>query len=308
MLAINGGFMNAIHILTDPAILVVLVTFCSIIFYFVKKVKLINTELLNILETLSGFKKSDLIFRFKELDTVMSSNAYVSNLWNDFKNTLMFSESISMKDKNDEMIFQNLSQSVTNIQCTVEPAFFFNEETLVTSRMNYKFIQTAPTLLTGLGPLFTFMHIGIAFSKVDFSSQESTINSVSGLMASMQIAATVSVLAVSTSLLFLLIERFLFNNMCKTPLHNLETTLNKLFENISSEKFLIELLKETKLQNNNTNNLLSAMPKYFKESFDKSLVNILVPYMENIVFGINKLQEKAVQAKKQSSDVVDDLF
>lgn len=300
--------MNILHILTDPAILIVLATFFAIIFYFVKKVKAINFELVNILNTLNTFKKSDLIFRFKELDNVMASNPYIANLWNDFKNTLMFSESISMKDKNDEMIFQNISQSVTNIQCTVEPAFFFNEETLVTSRLNYKFIQTAPTILTGLGPLFTFLNIGIAFSKVDFASQEATIKSVSGLMGSMQIAATVSVLAVSASLLFLLIERFLFNNMCKTPLHEIETTLNKLFENISSEKFLIELLKETKIQNNNTTNLLSAMPKYFKDSIDKSLASILVPYLENIVFGINKLQEKTAQVKKQGSDVVDDLF
>lgn len=300
--------MNILHILTDPAILIVLATFFAIIFYFVKKVKAINFELMNVLNMLGGFKKSDLIFRFKELDTAMSSNSYVANLWNDFKNTLMFSESISMKDKNDEMIFQNISQSVNSIQSTVEPAFFFNEETLITSRLNYKFIQTAPTILTGLGPLFTFLNIGIAFSKVDFSSQEATINSVSGLMGSMQIAATVSVMAVSASLLFLLIERFLYNNMCKSPLHEIETALNKLFENISSEKFLIELLKETKLQNNNTTNLLSAMPKYFKDSFDKSLVSILVPYLENIVFGINKLQEKTAQVKKQGADVVDDLF
>lgn len=300
--------MNILHILADPAILIVLATFFAIIFYFVKKVKLINSELTKVLNSLSNFKKSDLIYRFKELDTVMGENQYVSNLWNDFKNTLMFSESISMKDKNNEMIFQNISQSVTNIQSTVEPAFFFNEETLIMSRLNYKFIQTAPTILTGLGPLFTFLNIGIAFSKVDFSSQEATIHSVSGLMGSMQIAATVSVLAVSASLLFLLIERFLYNNMCKAPLHSITETLNKLFENISSEKFLIELLKETKIQNNNTTNLLSAMPKYFKDSFDKSLVTILVPYLENIVFGINKIQENASHTKKQGSDVVDDLF
>lgn len=300
--------MHVLKLLFDPAILIVLATFFGITFYYIKKVNLINQELLNLLNFLKKFKKSDLFFNFKELDDGMSSIPYITNLWSDFKNTLMFSESVSLKDENNDVVFQNVSQSVTNIQSTVDPECFFNEETLVTSKLNYKLIQTAPTILTGLGPLFTFLNIGIAFSRVDFSSQEATINSVSSLMASMQIAATVSVLAVSASLLFLMIERVLYNNKCKIPLQQIKETFSKLFDNISSEKFLIELLKETKIQNNNTKNLLSVMPNQFKSALDKSLSTILVPYLENLIFGLNKLQEKVAQEKKKSSDVVDDLF
>jgi len=300
--------MEFLKILTDPAIIIVFLTFFGIVTYYLKKINLINRELLNLLGFLKRFKKSDLSFRFKELDAVMSANPYVANSWAEFKNTLMFSESLSLKDENDDMVFQNISQSITNIQTTVDAICFFNEESLVTSKLNYKFIQTAPTLLTGLGPLFTFLNIGIAFGHVDFSTPETTIVSVSGLMASMKIAATVSVLAVSASLLFLLIERILYNNKCKIPLQEILETLNKLFDNISSEKFLIELLKETKIQNNNTKNLLSVMPAQFKTAMDKSLSTILVPYLENLIFGLNKLQEKTVHEQKQHTDVVDDLF
>ncbi len=300
--------MPFLNILFDPAILIVLITFFGITFYYVKKIRLINKELLTLLKFLKGFKKSDLIFRFKELDDGMTSIPYVENYWAEFKNTLMFSESVSLKNEKDDLVFQNISQSVTNIQSTIEPSCFFNEETLVTSKLNYKFIQTTPTILTGLGPLFTFLNIGIAFSKVNFSNQENTINSVSSLMSSMQVAAIVSVLAVSASLVFLMIERILFNNMCKIPLHNIQELLSKLFENISSEKFLIELLKETKIQNNNTKNLLSVMPNQFKDALDKSLTTILVPYLENLSFGLNKLQEKAILKNKKNTDIVDDLF
>lgn len=300
--------MHFLKILLDPAILIVLTTFIGITFYYVKKVRLINQELLALIDFLKKFKKSDLSFRFKEFDNGMNSIPYVSNFWAEFKNTLMFSESVSLKNENNDMVFQNISQSMTNIQTTVDPGCFFNEETLVTAKLNYKFIQTAPTILTGMGPLFTFLNIGIAFSRVDFSTQEATIKSVSSLMASMQIAATVSVLAVSASLLFLLIERVLFNNMCKIPLQNIQEMLNKLFENISSEKFLIELLKETKIQNNNMKNLLSVLPNQFKDALDKSLGTVLVPYLENLIFGVNKLQEKVIHEQKKNSDVVDDLF
>ena len=300
--------MHILEILSDPSILVVLFTFFGVIFYYIKKVTFINKELKKLLNFLNTFKKSDLVFRFKELDEGMSKNAYVANYWAEFKNTLMFSESVSLKDEKNDVVFQNISQSINNIQSTVEPACFFNEDNLVTAKLNYKFIQTVPTILTGLGPLFTFMHIGIAFSKTNFANQEATINSVSALIGSMKVAATVSVLAVSTSLLFLLIERVLFNSKCKQPMHLIQEKLNNLFDNISSEKFLIELLKETKIQNNNTKNLLSIMPEQFKKAMDKSLSTILVPYLENVLFGLNKIQEKTLSQAKKNSDVIDDLF
>lgn len=300
--------MGIVKILFDPAILIVITTFVGISIYYIKKVKLINNELLMLSSFLKKFKKSDLFFNFKELDNGMQAIPYVTNLWDDFKNTLMFSESFSLKNEHNDVVFQNVSQAVTNIQSTVDPNCFFNEETLVTSKLNYKFIQTAPTILTGLGPLFTFLNIGIAFSRMNFSTPEATITSISALMGSMQIAATVSVLAVSASLAFLMIERVLYNNKCKIPLLQIQEMFNKLFDNISSEKFLIELLKETKIQNNNTKNLLTVMPAQFKSALDSSLTTILVPYLENLIFGLNKLQEKTIAAGKKNSDVVDDLF
>jgi len=105
-----------------------------------------------------------------------------------------------------------------------------------------------------------------------------------------------------------MIERILYNNKCKLPLNDVQEGIYKLFDNISSEKFLIELLKETKIQNNSITNLVSSIPTHLQESLDKSLSNILVPYLENLIFGVNKLQEKIAGEKKNTSDVIDDLF
>jgi hypothetical protein len=305
---VRGGYMNFLKILFNPAILIVIATFFSIIIYYVRKVKYINFKLIELSEFLKTFKKADLMFKFNALDEWMSKNSYVANSWAEFKNTLVFSESVSLKNEKNDIVFQNISQAVENIQTTIDPIYFFNEETLVTSKLNYKLIQTAPTILTGLGPLFTFLNIAIAFTGVNFSTQESTIASVSNLMSSMQIAALVSVLAVGSALIFLMIERILYNTKCKIPLNDAQEKFYKLFDNISSEKFLIELLKETKIQNNSVSNLMSGLPKQFQESLDNSLTKVLVPYLENLIFGVNKLQEKIVQEKKKNSDIVDDLF
>ena len=301
--------MNLLHIFTDIPILIVLFTFLFSIIYCAKNYVYVNKNLKIFLAFISNFRKTDLNFRFKEIDEWMSANPYVSGVWLEFKNTLVFSESIALKGKNNDLTYKEVSSTVQNIQTTVDPLYFFNEETLVTSKFNNKFLQTVPTVLTGFGPLFTFLNIAIAFGKIDFSSQEKTIASVAGLMTSMQTAALVSVIAVGSSLVFLMFERITFQQLCKNPLSKCEDLMGKLFDNISSEKFLLELLKETKIQNNSVSNLITAMPQQFKAALNSGIASNLVPYLENLIFGLNEVNKSMKEvAKKGKGDDVDDLF
>ena len=216
---------------------------------------------------------------------------------------------MSLKTTGQDLKYQNISSTVQNIQTTVDPLYFFNEETLVTSKFNFKMIQTIPTVLTGFGPLFTFLNIAIAFGRIDFSTQEKTIASVSSFMVSMQTAALVSVIAVGSSLVYLMIERILYNKICKIRLNKIQEIMGSLFASISSEKFLYELLRETKIQNNSAANLMSTMPNQFKTAFNASMATNLVPYLENLIFGLNQLNKQLKEtAKSGKSDVVDELF
>ncbi len=302
--------MNLMHIFTDIPILIVLFTFLFSIIYCMKNYIYVGKNLKIFLGFISRFKKTDLNFRFKEMDEWMSLNPYVASAWLEFKNTLVFSESVALKGRNNDLTYKEVSSTVQNIQTTVDPLYFFNEETLITSKFNNKFLQTVPTVLTGFGPLFTFLNIAIAFGKIDFSTQEKTIASVAGLMSSMQTAALVSVIAVGSSLLFLMFERISFQAMCKKPLSMCEDLMGKLFDNISSEKFLLELLKETKIQNNSISNLITAMPQQFKVALNSGIASNLVPYLENLIFGINQMNKNMKEVAKHGgkSDDVDDLF
>lgn len=303
--------MNLAHIFTDIPILIVLSTFVLSIIFCLNRYFYVGKNLRIFQKFLSNFKKTDLSFRFKEIDEWMSYNPYVSAAWMEFKNTLVFSESIALKGKNNDLTYKEVSSTVQNIQTTVDPLYFFNEETLVTSKFNNKFLQTVPTILTGFGPLFTFLNIAIAFGKIDFSSQEKTIASVAGLMSSMQTAALVSVIAVGSSLLFLFFERITCQVLCKIPLSKCEDLMGRLFDNISSEKFLLELLKETKIQNNSISNLITALPQQFKVALNSGIASNLVPYLENLIFGINQMNKSMKDVAKSAAsktDDVDDLF
>lgn len=299
-----------VEIFTNIPIVIVLLFFVGSMIYCFKTYTKITKNLNFIFGFLSNFNKNDLNFRFKEIDEWMSSNPYVMTSWSDFKNTLVFSESIALKSQNNDLTYKDVSTTVQNIQTTVDPSYFFNEDSLVTSKFNNKFLQSVSTILTGCGPLFTFLNIAIAFGKIDLTSQEATINSMSGLMASMQIAALVSVIAVGSSLIFIIFERIAFNFLCKIPLERVEIMLSKLFDNISSEKFLLELLKETKLQNNSISNLITAMPNNVKTAFNSGITTNLVPYLENLIFGLNQLNKNIKENFKNrgGSDDVDSLF
>lgn len=281
----------------NPVILAIIVLFIGVLVYFISKVRYINSSLTLLTNVLKSFKKGNIVYRFKELDDIFTNNAFISNYWVEFKNTLVFNEGISLKGTTGD---------TSSIQCTMDAGYFFNEETMVNSKLNYKFISAVPTILTGLGPLFTFMHISIAFSKVNFATQEATIASVSSLLASMKIAAMISVVAVGSSIIFMVVERLLYKNLCKTPLNAFQLEMNKLFDNITSEKFLLDLLRESKLQNNALNQAFNALPMQMKTAFDKSFKESLVPYLDNLIFSVNKLQENI--KKKGSQGILDDLF
>lgn len=281
----------------NPVILAIVALFIGVLFYYITKVNYINKSLVNLTKILSSFKKGNIAYRFKELDDLFTNNPFISNYWIEFKNTLVFNEGIQLKGAGIDN---------SSIQCTVDSGYFFNEETLVNSKLNYKFISAVPTILTGLGPLFTFLHISLAFSKVNFATQEATISSVSSLLASMKVAAMISVVAVGTSILFMIVERLLYKNRCKTPLEAFQLEMNKLFDNITSEKFLVELLKESKLQNSSLSQAFHTLPLQMKTAFDKSLKETLVPYLDNLIFSVNKLQESL--KKDKSKDILDDLF
>ena len=302
--------MNFLEIITDIPVLIVLGLFVfSIVYCGINYVKTFR-NLQIIIDFISDFKKSDLNFRFKEMDEWMMSNPYVTSIWVEFKNTLVFSESVPLKKEGD-LQYQDVSSTVQNVQTTVDSLYFFNEETLVINKFNYKMLQAMPTVLTGCGPLFTFMKIAIAFGMIDFSSQEKTIASVSNFMAGMQSAAMVSVIAVSSSLIYIVFEKLLYNLLCAKPLGRIQNILGELFANISSEKFLYELLRESKIQNNNSSNLIGNMPVQFKSAFNETMAANLVPYLENLIFGLNQLNKEMKEIAKNkgnAADEVDGLF
>ena len=100
----------------NPVILAIIALFAGVVVYFVTKVKYINSSLVHHTNVLKGFKKGNIVYRFKELDDIFSNNPFISNYWIEFKNTLVFNEGISLK---------GTAADTSSIQCTVDAGYFF---------------------------------------------------------------------------------------------------------------------------------------------------------------------------------------
>ena len=230
----------------------------------------------------------------------MSGNAYTTTVWEDFKKALIFPDKIFGITQNQNTDY------VPEIYLTVDASYFFNEESLIFSKINHKFIQIMPTILTGLGPFFTFLNMAIAFTAVNFSA-EAIDNSLNALIDKIQIAALCSVFAVGYSLIFMFLERLLYNAKCKKYYLLIQKELIRLFDVCTSEQFLLDLVKESKTQNINNEKSLKTLPEDFAKAVSKSLGEITTPYLENILYSLNKLNE-SINKGGGNGDVVDKLF
>ena len=294
--------MTILKIITEPAILIITVFFLFFIMTVLKNYAYVEKNLNSVYNFLKSLNKKELSYRFNELDNFMKNNPFTSTSWEDFKKALIFPEKLYIATTNPT----NTGDFKPEIYLTIDASYFFNEDTLVFSKINHKFIQTMPTLLTGLGPFFTFLKMAVAFTEVNFSMDANVGESLNGLIANIQIAALCSVFAVGFSLLFMFIEKIMYNRMCKKYYLAIQKEFIRLFDVVTSEKFLIDLVKESKIQNVTNEKLLKALPENFAKAMEKSISETTLPYLENILYSLNKLNESF--NKGSGGDVVDKLF
>ena len=110
----------------------------------------------------------------------------------------------------------------------------------------------------------------------------------------------------SDSLLFIFIEKLLYNAKCKRYYLLIQSEFIRLFDVCTSEQFLLDLVKESKLQNINNEKILKSLPEDFAKALTKTIGEVTTPYLENILYSLNKLNEN--MDKGNGSDVVDKLF
>lgn len=301
--------MNIMHLLQDPPIQCILTVFTSAFVYTLKSYIGLGKKLNALIKQLEPFDKENISYKYEEFQHVMSSSPLTAKSWDNFKNTLVFSDKIAYQDsETEELDYDSVSDSMSDIQTAADPLDYFNEESLLYAHYNKFIMKMAPELLTGFGPLFTFVLIGTAFGMLDFSSTQALTKSISQFVGTMQVAAMCSVFAVASSLIFMSCDKMLFSNLLLPAVAKVEHKITDLFSTISSEKFLVDLLKTSKTQSHENVHLLRNIPSAFAASMKKDITNIVVPYLDGLIFGVNNLNKTVEKTAKSSGDDLGGLF
>lgn len=296
-----------LKLLKDPPILIILTTFISGFSYTLNRYLNVAKNLNGLCKDLESFHKNNMSYRYEEFKQILSSNPCTSKPFEDFQDALVFSDTIAFQDTEDSIEYENVSESVSGIQTTTDIPYFFNEESMLYPHFNKNLIGVMPELLTGFGPLFTFIKIGTAFGLLDFTSAETITHTVAEFVADMQVAAMCSVLAVGSCLTFTFIEKLMTSMILMPACERVQHKLASLFNVTSTETFLIDLLKTSKIQNHENGSLLKSIPKSFANSIQKDLANVIMPYLDSLIFGVNTLNDTMAK-KSESGDELGGLF
>ena len=143
--------MDFLTIVTEPAILIITALFIFFLTTVLKNYIKTEKNLKSVAEFLKEFNKKELSYRFNQLDECMVNNSYTATIWEDFKKALIFPDKLYSANQVAKI------NTGSEVYLTIDSSYFFNEECLIYSNINHKFIQIIPTLLTGLGPFFTFL-------------------------------------------------------------------------------------------------------------------------------------------------------
>ena len=131
---------------------------------------------------------------------------------------------------------------------------------------------------------------------------------MNNLIFNIQLAAICSVLAVGCSLFFMALEKIMYNTLCRSKVLQIQTQLGSLFDVGTSERFLLDLLKEAKSKSGSETMIANTLPEAMSRVLNKNITEGVLPYLENIVYSLNKLQEAVAGKNKGNTDIIDKLF
>ena len=293
--------------LKDPPVLIIITTFWSGMIYTMSKYFGVAKSLNQLCKDLESFTKSNLSYRFEEFKQILNANRCTKHAFEDFQDSLIFSDTITFQDSDDNIEYENVSERVSGVQTSTDIPYYFNEDSMVYPFFNKNFISTLPELLTGFGPLFTFLKIATAFGLLDFSSPEALTHTVAEFVADMQIAAICSVLAVGSCLTFTITDKLVTALVVMSSCHKVQGKLASLFNVVTTESFLIDLLKTSKIQNHENGTILKSIPRSFATTIQKDLANVIMPYLDSLIFGVNTLND-TMSKKSEGGDELGGLF
>ena len=172
----------------------------------------------------------------------------------------------------------------------------FNESSLGHRIIGNRLFMATPGILTGIGVLGTFvgLALGIGALNLEGSAIEDLNSSIVPLIQGSATAFSTSVWGVATSLIFVVLEKFL-EGSARWPIRRLQDRLNRLVPRYLPEQSMIELQRSSIESESIVKGLAAAIGKHMQEALDrvgKSVAEALKDALEGKAEGLGEQSAK----------------
>ncbi|WP_166422952.1 hypothetical protein [Paraglaciecola sp. 20A4] len=282
-----------ININTVILVLIGIISFAIFEYFnFSKKIDPIINEFKLVNEKIgkSGRSKGDFCsFYDTQFDDYMSKTTYLSDSWREFNETLLIPE-LDFDIEDEDWKILNTHHTST----------YFNQRYILWSKVNMRWFNTLPNILTGMGILGTFVGLvaGIYIAAPGLSADD-----IGKAKEALNILLSGASLAFLTSIAGLISSIF-FSRAEKNKIHNFDKLCQKFVSEIDErvEYFSAERLSNKVLQE-------SKKQSFALESFADDLAVIMQKQLtEPLVTAINELTENQKTANDETIQKVMEEF
>ena len=261
---------------------------------FSKKINPILNEFNQINKTLaeSGHSKAEFCaFYDSQFNELMSKTTYLSDGWREFNETLLIPE-VDFDIKDEDWKILNTHHTST----------YFNQRYILWSKVNMRWFNTLPNILTGLGIVGTFVGLvaGIYIASPGLSADniEEAKGALNVLLSGASLAFLTSIAGLSSSMFFSKAEKnkiHEFDKLCQFFVSEIDERV----EYFSAERLSNKVLQESKKQSfaleTFANDLAVTMGQIMQEQVAAPLVEAINELTENQKSANDETIEKVME-------------
>ncbi|MAD73883.1 MULTISPECIES: anti-phage ZorAB system protein ZorA [unclassified Pseudoalteromonas] len=221
-----------------------------------------------------------------------SNNEVVKNLWREF---------------DESLVLDHREKGVYN---TLDAEHFFNPRTLASGITSNRLLAAAPSFLTAIGVLGTFLGLTMGLKGLHMETKEieALKDGITSMINGSAMAFVTSVWGVGLSLLLNVFEKNTERRIVKKVV-KVQQTIDFLFPRLPAEKSLVDISKNTSdsseaLQElherigNKLQETISGVSDSMQDAFTNALNNVMAPAMQSLVSN----------ASQQTSGVLEHLI
>ena len=172
------------------------------------------------------------------------------------------------------------------IRNTAEVSRYLNDDTVIFPNVSFGFYRAVPNLLTGVGILGTFFGLaaGVGSASVGLSSNipDEITASLKSLLGGAALAFWTSIVGVSASILFLIVERIVTRRL-HLKLNDWVREIESRLERVTPEEVALKQLTQAKESNRQLVKFNTELILSIEQALDEGIAKRLFPQIANLL-------------------------